>query len=554
VSPAWARNRILVGTALLFAARLAISLFRTGPVLVADEIGYLTNARVLTGGLPGQFDLAPFYKGGYSVLIAPVVGIVSDPQLAYHLVLVLNAALAAAVFPLLYLLLRRHVGVPTRAAVWAAFAGALYPAVTTLSQVAMTENALFPLVCLWLVAWGGLLASRDGDSVGWAVGLGASTGALWAVHNRLSVAVVLTVGLLLWLAFRGRIGWRTVGLATAVVGMMVVGSHLLDSFLVDRNYGSGVSDEAGSRFRDVLEGDALLTVAANAVGQAWYAIAATFGLLLVVAVDSAERLRPRARDVERPAPVTLILLGLTALLLLISAAAFPERTRPDMLVYGRYAEIAAPPLVAIGVALLAAGRVPRRLGSALIGFGGLTALVVAIRVASSDPGFANRWNVSSLPFLTFELGAGVLIGAAIIACAGAGLLAWAGLRRPSAVPAAATGLLLAVAAYGLWNPVRSAETTAYPAGWESPEPVAERAGIDTVAYDVDHYDVLGLYPIQWFLPDTRVLTFRGDRAPPPSRYVIGVESWNREHPAHRGREMWRDAGTDQVMIRIDRDR
>ena len=157
------RTQLVVGTGFLFALRLIVSLIRTGPVLVADELGYLANARVIAGGLAGQLDLAPFYRGGYSLLLAPLISLSSDPTVAYRLVLVLNAALAASVFPLLYLLLSRYASVPPRIAVWAALAGALYPAVTVLSQVAMSENAMFPLVCVWLIAFAGLLASRPRD-------------------------------------------------------------------------------------------------------------------------------------------------------------------------------------------------------------------------------------------------------------------------------------------------------------------------------------------------------------------------------------------------------
>src|SRR6476469_5766837 len=169
-------GRLLIGgTVALFLLRLVLSLLRTGPVLVADEIGYLTNARVIDGGLAGQLEQAPFYRGGYSLLIAPLLELGSDPTFLYHLVLVLNAALAASVFPLLYLLLTRFAGVRPELAIWAALAGAAYPALTVLSQVAMSENALFPLVCVWLIAFAGLLASRaPRPSLLWAAGLGAS--------------------------------------------------------------------------------------------------------------------------------------------------------------------------------------------------------------------------------------------------------------------------------------------------------------------------------------------------------------------------------------------
>jgi hypothetical protein len=96
----------------------------------------------------------------------------ASPGLTYHLVLALNAVLAASVFPLLYVLLSRFLGVAPGTALWAAFTGALYPSVTVLSQVATSENALFPLVCVWLIAIAGLLAaSGRRASLGWGTTL-----------------------------------------------------------------------------------------------------------------------------------------------------------------------------------------------------------------------------------------------------------------------------------------------------------------------------------------------------------------------------------------------
>jgi hypothetical protein len=55
------RNRLIVGSLALFAVRLTLSAIRSGPVIVADEIGYLTNARALAGGLPGHTSLRLFH-------------------------------------------------------------------------------------------------------------------------------------------------------------------------------------------------------------------------------------------------------------------------------------------------------------------------------------------------------------------------------------------------------------------------------------------------------------------------------------------------------------
>lgn len=550
--PTWVRNPLVLGTLTLFAARVVLSVIRTGPVLVADEIGYLTNARVLVGGVPGQLTEAPLYRAGYSLLIAPLAALDSNPTLAYHLILVLNAALAASVFPLLYLLLTRFAGVRPEIALWAAFAGALYPALTVLSQAAMSENALFPLVCVWLIAFGGLCAAseRRGELL-WAAAFGAATGALWAVHNRMLVALVVAVAAMAWLALRRRMRPGPLAVGLGVIALALLGTHLLDNFVIDHNYGGSASSELSERSGALLSAHGLRTALANLVGQTWYLLVATFGLAAAATADFfVRRRRPGDREVDGPAPVVGALLVLTALLLLISAAAFPERTRPDMLIYGRYTEIAAPPLVAFGLAALARARMTRRLAWPLLGFALLTGVVALIRATASDPDAANRWNISALPFVTVQLGPGILVGAALVALAGAWLLLRASEMGPRALGSVALALFLAVVAYGAWNPVRSSQRAVYPPGWESPQPIAAAAGVNSIGYDLDHYDTIGLYVVQWFLPDTHLRLFHGDSRPPPSRYFLSSGSWAREHPAAGAKAVWSAVGRDEVLWRL----
>lgn len=539
-SSRWGRL-LVAGTVALFLFRLVLSLLRTGPVLVADEIGYLTNARVIDGGLAGQLERAPFYRGGYSLLIAPLLELGSSPTFQYHLILVLNAALAASVFPLLYLLLTRFARVRPQLAIWAALAGAVYPALTALSQVAMSENALFPLVCLWLIAFGGLLSERAegrGDFA-WAAALGAATGALWAVHNRMIVAVAVALAGMVWLTVHRRLRPAALLLGVAVIALAIYGVHLLDNWLIDDNYAGSAPDELSERMDEILQFGGLRTVLANLAGQTWYLLVATFGL---AAVAVAEFRRRRA-------PLLGVLLALTALLLAISAAAFPERTRPDMLIYGRYAEVVAPALIAFGFAALPRILPLRRLAWPLAGFGALTALVVLIRATASDPDAANRWNITALPFITVQLGPAILIGAALVALGGAWLLTRATAFGPKATGAAAVALFLAVAAYGAWNPVRSSERAVYPAGWTSPQSPAEEAGAKTITYDLDSYDTIGLYSLQWFLPNTEVTLFEASREKPDSRFVLAGEDWPR-HQGVRATPLWEAAGRDQVLWQV----
>jgi len=323
------------------------------------------------------------------------------------------------------------------------------------------------------------------------------------------VAVVLALAGMAWLTLRGRLRPAALALGLGVVALSIYGVHVLDGYLIDHNYGGSAPDELSERMDEIFAFGGLRTVLANLVGQTWYLLVATFGLAAVTVSDFA----------RRRTPLTGVLVALTVLLLLVSAAAFPERTRPDMLIYGRYAEVVAPALIAFGLAALPQV-VWRRLAWPLAAFGGLTALVVLIRATASDPDAPNRWNISALPFVTVQLGPAILIGAAVVALAGAWLLTRASVRGERVLGLAAIALFLPVLAYGAWNPVRSSERAVYPAGWESPEAVVENAGSPPVAYDLDHYDTIGLYAVQWFLPESQVVLFEGSKEAAPAPFVF----------------------------------
>ncbi len=546
------RNRLVLGTSVLFAARLLLSLIRTGPVLVADEIGYLDNARALAGGVAGQLEIAPFYRGGYSLLLAPIVGLGGSPSFTYHVILALNALLAASVLPLLYLLLARFRGVEPRLAFWAALVGSAYPALTVLSQVAMSENALFPLVCLWLIAFAGLLSGTGGrrGELLWGIGLAAVTGCLWAVHNRMIVAVAITVVGLAWLTARRRLRSSTLLAALVVLGLFVFGTHLLDDFVTNHNYGGSAPDELSERGEALGGLDAWGTALGDLLGQAWYLIVATFGLAAATAAEVVRRVWRKEGEGVLPASILGSLLSLTVGLLVISAFAFSEWTRPDMLIYGRYVEVVAPALVAGGFVVLVRAGAPWSRLVWPVAFVVLTAGVVAVRLSMGDLEAANRWNISALPFVTVQLGGPILIGAAVVAAAGAAALVAVSRRARRLLAPLAVALFGIVSLYGIVNPVRRSQRAVYPAGWTSPQGAAEAAGARSVAYDLAHYDAIGLYTLQWFLPNTKMSLFHGNRQPPSSRFVISGEGWAREHPRSHAVPLWSDVGRDQTLWRL----
>ena len=542
------RQILVAATIGLFAARALFSLLRTGPVLVADELGYLTNARVLAGGIEGQLDLAPFYRGGYSLLLAPILRLGADPETAYSLILLLNAALAASVLPLLYVLLTRFCGTPPRTALWAALAGAVYPSLTVLSQAAMSENALYPLICIWLITLGGLMQRSDSlrRATLWGLGLGLCTAALWAVHNRMLGALLVATGATLYLTWKRRLHPFAAFATLAVIAAGVLGTERLDAYLLDQNYGGRGEDEVLGRIDELLRGHGPLTAAGNLAGHTWYLVVSTFGLALAVGAVVVASLRRGSSwpSAVRGRQLMIALIALVGLTLVISAAAFPERTRPDMLIYGRYTEILAPPLIAFGIALIAGRTTSPRAWWPLLAGVLLTGVVVIVRITSDDPQTANRWNIAGLPFVTAQLGPAILIGASVIAGIGGRLLSlrW----RSPRLGALAAALFAAVVVYGAYNPVLKSERVVYADGWTSPEPFAERHRIDALTYDLRHYDALGLYVVQWFLPETEVRLSSAARRSPPAAWVLGAAG---PLPDRGAGDTWRFAGRDQAIRR-----
>lgn len=539
------RRRLLLVTLAFFIVRVALTIPRTGPVVVADEVGYLANARVLAGGVDGQLSTSPFYHGGYSLLLAPIAAAVRDPETSYRLALVLNALLAASLAPLLYTLLTRCFSVRPTAAVWPALAAAAYPSVTIFTQVTMSENLLLPLFVLWLLLAGLFLqAATPRRQLAFAGATGACAAWLWATHGRMIVVVALTAALFAVML------WRRASVPTALFGLVVlaaglVAAHYLDHFLVTRNWGGHAKSEVSGPLATVESLGGIGAFVRNFVGQSWYLAVATLGVLVAAAVPFDPRtLRLRFT----PARVVLALSVLTAVGLLVeSALSFRTADRPDLLIYGRYADVVVPPLLALALVRLDAQRRIR------IGFvaGGLAVWTVAtalLRTTVDPPGLANRWNVASLPAPTFQLGPKVLVLAGAVAVVSLGAVVLA--RRRVAYAAAPLVLLLFVPTTAVIerNPVLRAQSVFYPSGWTSPEQAAGDAR--SIAFDNDGAGNVWVY--QWFTPKARLVLFSGKKEPPAFPLVFSSPEWAAAHTRLRPKALWADPSRDAGLFRVER--
>src|SRR6266705_1542892 len=236
---------LLAGFLLQVVLRVAISIGRDGPTNFADEPGYLANARVIAGGVPGALQMAALYRGGYSLLLLPAQWLGHWPLSVYQGVLVTNALLSSLVFPLLHVLLTKVFRVPARTALIAAFLATLYP-----------------------------------------------------THGRTAPMVALLVVLLLTLAvLRRDLAGAAVAGVVAAVAVTLAGQWLND-WLNGKSWGGRQDADLQHVLDNARTLGSLKAVAALALGESWYLFVATFGLVVLGLVHAATRLRAPAT----PAP------------------------------------------------------------------------------------------------------------------------------------------------------------------------------------------------------------------------------------------------------------
>jgi hypothetical protein len=532
-----ARSPIVLVTAAFFVVRAVLSLTRTGPTLVADEIGYLTNARILAGGTPGQMSMAAFTHGGYSLLLAPIIAAVGSPFTEYRLVLILNAALAAALVPLLYALVRTLLDVDRRAALTSAALAAAFPSVTILSQFAMSENLLYPAFAAWLLAAAKLLVERS-RPVLWSIVFAALTAGLFAVHGRMIVAVALAPIVLL-----GALRFRVVDVRAAVTGLVVlavglVGERLLDHHLADRNF-SGGTDEVSGRLDALRNAHAASIVARNLFGQTWYLLVASLALPVVAfAVARAHR-----ELVRNGAVIVVALLAVaTAGLVAVSALTFTEDYRPDQFIYGRYTEIVAPCALAVALVLVVPAlrtvRITRVLALVIIA----SVVAALLRTTLDTTTAANRVDVASLPAPPFNLQAVALAIAGGAAAFWLVCLWFAGRRSASLAWLVVAVAFAAPTLNTLRNPVLTGEDHTYGHGWTSPGEAVDQSL--PVAYDTSRADLIGMYAYQWFFDHTRYRLVSGRPAAGFRGYLVSVAG------RKIGRVVWRDPNRDQAIYAL----
>jgi hypothetical protein len=593
-SPGWL---LVAGYLLQVVLRIAISIGRDGPTIFADETGYLANARVIAGGVPGALSMAALYRGGYSLLLIPAYWLGGSPGSEYRGVLITNALLTSLVFPLVHVLLTRVFRVPSRTALIAAFLAALYPPLVVTTQFASAESLLPALVLVAAITLGAAAnAAGPRAAATWAVACGCCAGALFTTHGRTAPLVALLVVLLLTLALlRRHLAGAAVAGVVPAAAVTLAGQRLND-WLNAKSWGGRTDADLQHVLHNAHAITSLGRVPALGLGQYWYLFVATFGLVILGLVHTAKHLQPPAtlppaagaavppaagagpspggprragsrliadfrsslgRKAGGAAVASVFLLGSTAGLAVLAALFLIPPLRPDHVVYGRYLEIMAPPLLALGLVRL--WTVPSRRLALELAAGSAVALVACVVATAYAGGLVRRgpvnwYTVLALPVLAQTREQIRPLTATLVALAGAVILlglvrrhrVWAVLGLAGVLVATSVALRVVVveardrAIYGT-QPILLSRV---------PGPNAAH----DVGYDLAAYTPVGLYGYQWQLDRAHFVLFDSRRDPVPrTEWVIAGLDWPqaRQAGAHR---VWVHRAFGQALWRLPRGR
>lgn len=331
-----------------------------GPIVGADEYGYLNKALAFTGE---QFYGETKYSPGFSILIAPIYWLPFHLDTQYLLLQFFNIFLIVIAFLLLIRIGRElNLGNP-KYLQFSALVIMLYPAIMVYGSLALSEIALVTFFLALLTNF--ILLEKKSDSLKLWLIYGVITGYLYTVHMR-SVPIVLTAVILGFFLSVKRRKVLYFGYALIIIfGIMALKELVVDSF-IHNTIGCPVNCEfekvaAEQTYRfslfkyihRVLDGMSNFLI--TFYGQIVYLYLSTFGFLFI-GLYGLIRAFWKNRDTLYP-----VLILCSFLLTLLMSVAFLQEGGARLfsyIIYGRYTEILVPGLLLFGLSYI--HKLPKR--------------------------------------------------------------------------------------------------------------------------------------------------------------------------------------------------
>lgn len=334
---------------------VALNGFRNGPVIFADELGYLGTARYLAGigPLPNMFT-AGFSHFGYSLLITPAFWLGRDPVSAYRWALLINCLMVATVAPLSYIFARKAFAISHKTALLLVPLVMLYPSNAIQTNFAWSENALTPLLLAWAIC---LIGTTEHPTFRRLAGLSLLSVVLFFVHPRMLGIEIVTFAYLVAASWN-RNATRSRYFAACTI---LVAAHLLVLYALSmvRHASYETSTSNVVYFMNILPKLPSLgfKISAAASGQILYLSYGSEGFIILGLLALMVIVARRHNEARKQGslllsalqnPLAFVLAGILSIFA-ASSIFSAGGSNVDQWLYGRYVDVTSPILLMTGI-------------------------------------------------------------------------------------------------------------------------------------------------------------------------------------------------------------
>ena len=516
------------------------------PFVLADELGYLGNARYIAGTahMP-DMEGTQFYHFGYSLLLVPAFLLLSEPVSTYKAAIIINALLIGSLYFSLYYILTAFLDASKKSAAWIAFACCLYPPFLLFTNFAWSETAFVAFYALAIALFGKYL--RSGSSRD-ALLFGLIAGFLYTIHPRAFPVVVIIVLYLLVLAALKVVSRRQALLSATTIGLVFTLTRVVNGHLKAVGWAGEGEFSALELGAHLVVRSEFLTMIRRAAGQILYLSQATQGLFLLGLMAVGWRIfrgatsRSPRRALADPATGVSVLLMITAVGIFLASVSLklyrvlgPYGLRAADLIHGRYNEAFAVLFMAFGLMQLWRGKLDgprnaRRVFVVAAAILSLTALVM-VEVGNVQEEYAgvpwelNPMNIAGV-FPLFDILGGLNLYVVSIVAIASYLVIMVMMRLSDR--AAVIVLALIFSACSLYNyhhylkPVTEANRSRLSFWSES----SRLGAIKAVSVDMAYPDPGMVYGSQYLMPNTVFSRFDSSEGEEPgSEVVVSSKTW-----------------------------
>ena len=337
---------------MLVIIHLICSINMHQPWIFPDEMGYLGNAKYLSGNDHLRM-IGEYYYPGYSMLILPAFIFFSEPVSTYKAVLVINGILMGSLFFPLFFLLKRVFCTSSKIASITAFTVCLYPAFCLQANLAWAENAFIPCYAFLIVFFFLFLSEKTYLS---GLLFGSFAGFIYTIHPRGLPVAIISVCCICFLTAVKALPARKVFASVIIICLVLAFTFLLNKHLKALAWSgmaSSYEDPAGLAihfFGKFFGIKGLKNNFMEAAGQLLYLIQATYGLFLLGLINffaviqknigSLGNIKKTFQDVRI---ITLLFIIITSIGIFYTSVVFLAGAHNnmelgDLVIYGRYNE------------------------------------------------------------------------------------------------------------------------------------------------------------------------------------------------------------------------